>query len=40
MELFEDVVRETQMNPKKVIGWVISELLGHLKQYDLTVKER
>ncbi|KYO46326.1 glutamyl-tRNA(Gln) amidotransferase subunit B, mitochondrial isoform X1 [Alligator mississippiensis] len=39
MELFEDVVRETQMNPKKVIGWVISELLGHLKQYDLTVKE-
>uniref|UniRef100_A0A7M4FWQ6 Glutamyl-tRNA(Gln) amidotransferase subunit B, mitochondrial n=1 Tax=Crocodylus porosus TaxID=8502 RepID=A0A7M4FWQ6_CROPO len=39
MEFFEDVVRETQMNPKKVIGWVISELLGHLKQYDLTVKE-
>uniref|UniRef100_A0A8C3SJ65 Glutamyl-tRNA(Gln) amidotransferase subunit B, mitochondrial n=1 Tax=Chelydra serpentina TaxID=8475 RepID=A0A8C3SJ65_CHESE len=39
MEFFENVVRQTQMNPKKVIGWILNDMLGYLKQHNLTVKE-
>uniref|UniRef100_A0A8D0HEX7 Glutamyl-tRNA(Gln) amidotransferase subunit B, mitochondrial n=1 Tax=Sphenodon punctatus TaxID=8508 RepID=A0A8D0HEX7_SPHPU len=39
MEFFENVVKETQMNPKKVIGWILNDLLSYLKQCNLTVKE-
>lgn len=39
-EFFENVVKQTQMKPKKVIGWIINDLLSHLKQHSLTVKER
>ncbi|PKK22239.1 glutamyl-tRNA(Gln) amidotransferase, subunit B [Columba livia] len=38
-EFFENVVKQTQMKPKKVIGWIINDLLSHLKQHSLTVKE-
>ncbi|KAI1238433.1 Glutamyl-tRNA(Gln) amidotransferase subunit B, partial [Lamprotornis superbus] len=30
----------TQMKPKKVIGWILNDLLSYLKQHSLTVKER
>lgn len=40
MDFFEDVVKQTQMKPKKVIGWILSDLLSHLKQHSLTAKER
>eukprot|EP00076_Gallus_gallus_P048197 XP_420446.1 glutamyl-tRNA(Gln) amidotransferase subunit B, mitochondrial isoform X1 [Gallus gallus] len=39
MEFFEDVVKRTQMKPKKVIGWILSDLLSHLKQHSLTANE-
>ncbi|XP_031444756.1 glutamyl-tRNA(Gln) amidotransferase subunit B, mitochondrial isoform X1 [Phasianus colchicus] len=39
MDFFEDVVKQTQMKPKKVIGWILSDLLSHLKQNSLTAKE-
>ncbi|XP_024063327.2 glutamyl-tRNA(Gln) amidotransferase subunit B, mitochondrial [Terrapene carolina triunguis] len=39
MEFFESVVRQTQMNPKKVIGWILNDMLGYLKQHNLKVKE-
>ncbi|XP_043369068.1 glutamyl-tRNA(Gln) amidotransferase subunit B, mitochondrial isoform X2 [Dermochelys coriacea] len=39
MEFFQNVVRQTQMNPKKVIGWILNDMLGYLKQHNLTVKE-
>ncbi|XP_052546227.1 glutamyl-tRNA(Gln) amidotransferase subunit B, mitochondrial isoform X1 [Tympanuchus pallidicinctus] len=39
MDFFEDVVKQTQMKPKKVIGWILSDLLSHLKQHSLTAKE-
>ncbi|XP_067407996.1 glutamyl-tRNA(Gln) amidotransferase subunit B, mitochondrial isoform X1 [Emydura macquarii macquarii] len=39
MEFFENVVKRTQMNPKKVIGWILKDMLGYLKQHHLTVKE-
>ncbi|XP_030419417.1 glutamyl-tRNA(Gln) amidotransferase subunit B, mitochondrial isoform X2 [Gopherus evgoodei] len=39
MEFFENVVRQTQMNPKKVIGWILNVMLGYLKQHNLTVQE-
>ncbi|XP_071599045.1 glutamyl-tRNA(Gln) amidotransferase subunit B, mitochondrial isoform X2 [Heliangelus exortis] len=38
-EFFENVVNQTQMKPKKVIGWILKDLLGYLKQHSLTVKE-
>ncbi|OXB71525.1 UNVERIFIED_CONTAM: hypothetical protein H355_016508 [Colinus virginianus] len=38
-DFFEDVVKQTQMKPKKVIGWILSDLLSHLKQHSLTAKE-
>lgn len=39
-EFFENVVKQTEMKPKKVIGWIINDLLSHLKQHSLTVKAR
>lgn len=39
-EFFENVVKKTQMKPKKVIGWILNDLLSYLKQHSLTVKER
>lgn len=39
-EYFESVVKQTQMKPKKVIGWILNDLLSYLKQHSLTVKER
>ncbi|NXS16396.1 GATB amidotransferase, partial [Mystacornis crossleyi] len=38
-EFFETVVKQTQMKPKKVIGWILNHLLSYLKQHSLTVKE-
>ncbi|XP_056136751.1 glutamyl-tRNA(Gln) amidotransferase subunit B, mitochondrial [Lampris incognitus] len=37
MDYFEAVVKKTKKQPRKVIGWVINELLGHLRQQDLSV---
>ncbi|XP_013923974.1 PREDICTED: glutamyl-tRNA(Gln) amidotransferase subunit B, mitochondrial [Thamnophis sirtalis] len=39
MDFFESVVNATEMNPKKVIGWVINNFLSYLKLYNITVKE-
>ncbi|XP_069711816.1 glutamyl-tRNA(Gln) amidotransferase subunit B, mitochondrial isoform X4 [Phaenicophaeus curvirostris] len=36
---FENVVKQTQMKPRKVIGWILNDLLSYLKQRSLTVKE-
>uniref|UniRef100_A0A8D0FYI8 Glutamyl-tRNA(Gln) amidotransferase subunit B, mitochondrial n=1 Tax=Strix occidentalis caurina TaxID=311401 RepID=A0A8D0FYI8_STROC len=38
-EFFEDVIKQTQMKPKKVIGWILKDLLSYLKQHSLKVKE-
>uniref|UniRef100_A0A8B9ZRD3 Glutamyl-tRNA(Gln) amidotransferase subunit B, mitochondrial n=2 Tax=Anas TaxID=8835 RepID=A0A8B9ZRD3_9AVES len=38
-EFFENVVKQTQMKPKKVIGWILNDLLSYLKQHSCTVKE-
>uniref|UniRef100_A0A096MCC8 Glutamyl-tRNA(Gln) amidotransferase subunit B, mitochondrial n=1 Tax=Poecilia formosa TaxID=48698 RepID=A0A096MCC8_POEFO len=37
MEYFEAVMKGTSRDPRKVIGWVTNELLGLLKQQDLSV---
>ncbi|XP_027532734.1 glutamyl-tRNA(Gln) amidotransferase subunit B, mitochondrial isoform X4 [Neopelma chrysocephalum] len=39
VEFYENVVKQTQMKPKRVIGWVLNNLLSYLKQHSLTVKE-
>ncbi|XP_048366150.1 glutamyl-tRNA(Gln) amidotransferase subunit B, mitochondrial [Sphaerodactylus townsendi] len=39
MEFFETVMKATQMNAKKVIGWILKDFLGYLKQYNLAVEE-
>ncbi|KAJ7326890.1 hypothetical protein JRQ81_016649 [Phrynocephalus forsythii] len=39
MEFFEAVVKATKMNPQKVIGWILTEMLSYLKQSELAVKE-
>nr|XP_020636986.1 glutamyl-tRNA(Gln) amidotransferase subunit B, mitochondrial [Pogona vitticeps] len=39
MEFFEMVVKTTKMNPKKVVGWILTHMLGYLKQRELAVKE-
>ncbi|XP_069098753.1 glutamyl-tRNA(Gln) amidotransferase subunit B, mitochondrial [Pleurodeles waltl] len=39
MQFFESVLKVTQVEPKKVVGWVINDLLGHLKLQNLTVKD-
>ncbi|XP_018420648.1 PREDICTED: glutamyl-tRNA(Gln) amidotransferase subunit B, mitochondrial [Nanorana parkeri] len=38
-EYFESVVRMTRVDPKKIIGWVIKDLLGYLRQENLTIKQ-
>lgn len=40
MEYFEAVMKRTSRDPRKVIGWVTNELLGLLKQQDLSVSHR
>uniref|UniRef100_A0A3Q3EX68 Glutamyl-tRNA(Gln) amidotransferase subunit B, mitochondrial n=1 Tax=Kryptolebias marmoratus TaxID=37003 RepID=A0A3Q3EX68_KRYMA len=39
MEYFEEVMKGTRREPRKVIGWVTNELLGQLKQRDLSVSQ-
>ncbi|XP_037546440.1 glutamyl-tRNA(Gln) amidotransferase subunit B, mitochondrial [Nematolebias whitei] len=36
MEYFEEVIKGTKREPRNVIDWVANELLGQLKQRDLT----
>uniref|UniRef100_A0A3Q4AQZ9 Glutamyl-tRNA(Gln) amidotransferase subunit B, mitochondrial n=1 Tax=Mola mola TaxID=94237 RepID=A0A3Q4AQZ9_MOLML len=36
VEYFESVLKVTKMEPRKVIGWVTNDLLGHLKQQDMS----
>ncbi|XP_073432362.1 glutamyl-tRNA(Gln) amidotransferase subunit B, mitochondrial isoform X1 [Dendrobates tinctorius] len=38
-EYFETVVKLSKVDPKKIIGWVIKDLLGHLRQQNLPVKQ-
>ncbi|KAG9480051.1 hypothetical protein GDO78_011848 [Eleutherodactylus coqui] len=38
-EYFEAVVKLSNVDPKKIIGWVIKDLLGHLRQQNLTIKQ-
>lgn len=40
VEYFEAVMKATNKEPRKVIGWVTNELLGHLKQQDTSVSQR
>ncbi|KAK2817208.1 hypothetical protein Q5P01_025399 [Channa striata] len=37
VEYFEAVLKATKKEPRNVIGWVTNELLGHLKQQDMSV---
>ncbi|KAM7008949.1 glutamyl-tRNA(Gln) amidotransferase subunit B, mitochondrial [Tautogolabrus adspersus] len=39
VEYFEAVLKATNKEPRKVIGWVTNELLGHLKQKDMSVNQ-
>lgn len=39
VEYFEAVLKATKREPRKVIGWVTNELLGHLKQQDMSVSQ-
>ncbi|XP_067848204.1 glutamyl-tRNA(Gln) amidotransferase subunit B, mitochondrial isoform X2 [Heptranchias perlo] len=39
VEFFENVVEQTQANPRKVIGWIINDLLALLKQNNLRVNQ-
>ncbi|KAM9769239.1 glutamyl-tRNA(Gln) amidotransferase subunit B, mitochondrial isoform 1-T2 [Menidia menidia] len=39
VEYFEAVMKTTKREPRKVIGWVTNELLGHLKLQDMTVSQ-
>uniref|UniRef100_A0A1A8K0C3 Glutamyl-tRNA(Gln) amidotransferase subunit B, mitochondrial n=1 Tax=Nothobranchius kuhntae TaxID=321403 RepID=A0A1A8K0C3_NOTKU len=39
MEYFEEVMKATRKEPRKVIGWVMNELLGQLKQQDMSVSQ-
>ncbi|XP_069600165.1 glutamyl-tRNA(Gln) amidotransferase subunit B, mitochondrial [Ranitomeya imitator] len=38
-EYFETVVKLCNVDPKKIIGWVIKDLLGHLRQQNLPIKQ-
>ncbi|KAI4900885.1 hypothetical protein NFI96_019649 [Prochilodus magdalenae] len=40
VEYFECVVQNTKVEPRKVIGWVMQELLGNLNQQSLKVTQR
>ncbi|MBN3301149.1 GATB amidotransferase, partial [Amia calva] len=39
MDYFISVLQETKAEPKKVIGWIIKDLLGLLKQHNLNVSQ-
>ncbi|XP_044045567.1 glutamyl-tRNA(Gln) amidotransferase subunit B, mitochondrial [Siniperca chuatsi] len=39
VEYFEAVLKATKKEPRKVIGWVTNELVGHLKQQDMSVNQ-
>ncbi|XP_075947536.1 glutamyl-tRNA(Gln) amidotransferase subunit B, mitochondrial [Anarhichas minor] len=39
VEYFEAVLKATKKEPRKVIGWVSNELVGHLKQQDMSVSQ-
>ncbi|MCI4394852.1 hypothetical protein PGIGA_G00173720 [Pangasianodon gigas] len=39
MDFFESVVQKTKMEPRKLIGWVIKELMGNLNQQNLKVTQ-
>ncbi|XP_033986349.1 glutamyl-tRNA(Gln) amidotransferase subunit B, mitochondrial [Trematomus bernacchii] len=39
LEYFEAVLKATKKEPRKVIGWVTNELVGHLKQQDMSVSQ-
>uniref|UniRef100_A0A3Q3IJ96 Glutamyl-tRNA(Gln) amidotransferase subunit B, mitochondrial n=1 Tax=Monopterus albus TaxID=43700 RepID=A0A3Q3IJ96_MONAL len=39
MEYFEAVLKETKAGPRKVTGWVTNELLGQLRQQDMSVAQ-
>ncbi|XP_075203999.1 glutamyl-tRNA(Gln) amidotransferase subunit B, mitochondrial isoform X2 [Anomaloglossus baeobatrachus] len=38
-EYFETVVKLSKVDPKKIIGWVIKDLLGYLRQQNLPIKQ-
>lgn len=40
MEYFEEVLKVTKKEPRKVIGWVTNDLLGHLKEQNMTLSQR
>lgn len=40
VEYFEEVLKVTKKEPRKVIGWVTNELLGQLKERNMTVSQR
>ncbi|XP_017316574.1 glutamyl-tRNA(Gln) amidotransferase subunit B, mitochondrial [Ictalurus punctatus] len=39
MDFFERVVQKTKMEPRKLIGWVMKELMGNLNQRNLKVTQ-
>lgn len=40
LEFFQNVMKETRAEPKKVTSWVLNTFLGFLKQQNLAVSER
>lgn len=40
MDYFESVVQMTKAEPRKVIGWVMKELMGNLNLQGLKVAQR
>lgn len=40
VEYFEEVLKATRKEPRKVIGWVTNDLLGHLKEQNMAVSQR
>uniref|UniRef100_A0A5F9C8E3 Glutamyl-tRNA(Gln) amidotransferase subunit B, mitochondrial n=1 Tax=Oryctolagus cuniculus TaxID=9986 RepID=A0A5F9C8E3_RABIT len=39
LEFFQNVIKETRAEPKKVVSWVLNTFLGYLKQQNLAVSE-
>ncbi|XP_001083960.2 glutamyl-tRNA(Gln) amidotransferase subunit B, mitochondrial isoform X1 [Macaca mulatta] len=39
LEFFQNVIKETRAEPKKVTSWVLNTFLGYLKQQNLAVSE-
>ncbi|TWW58793.1 Glutamyl-tRNA(Gln) amidotransferase subunit B, mitochondrial [Takifugu flavidus] len=39
VEYFEEVLKATAKEPRKVIGWVTNDLLGHLKEQNIPVSQ-